>query len=409
MKALIRVTLALAAATLASPVLAAETLAAPTPAGVAAHQAAVVQQQARIAQMMSKRTAATDSSATGAGTNAVQSTVSGPRIANPYRSYPPSCAADPLPTAPTGFTYTVQVALYTRSVTTGDPGTPEGATITLWRMACSSSGNLTPYNIDNGPNSMLMMRIDRSSNGQDFLPTFPFITAVQQGGNGPATAFVRSAQEPNTVRSEVPFDAAISAQSSVFVLENYPDTSFGYTYFNNDFQLLIDPVIDANCTGCGVINVPGYVPDQQHYPAAFLNLPIDGYMSSAWYDTAHGGEGLMAQIYDNADHATRTLFAAWYTYDDNGIPFWLSVQGVAAYGSNTFSNVPVYYFTGGGFAGNFTSVTQHNWGTMNISFPDCTTMEFDFNGAADAVAGGPAGSGSRTFHRLADINGLNCE
>ena len=408
MKALICVTLALAVATLASPVFAAETLAVPTSAGVAAHQAAVIKQQQHIAQMMAARSAATGQAATGNGTNSVQSTVSGPRIANPYRSYPPSCAADPLPDTPTGFTYTTQVSLYTRNAN-GDPGTPEGATITLWRIACSSSGNLAPYNIDHLQNSMLMMRIDRSSNGQDFLPTFPSITAVQQTANGPATALVRSAQEPNTVISEVPFDATIAAQSTVYVLENYPFTTFGYTYFNNNFQLLIDPVLDSNCGGCGTITVPGYEPDQQHYPAAFADLPIDGYMSSAWYDLAHGGEGLMVQIYDNADHATRTLFAAWYTYDANGIPFWLSVQGVANYGSNTFSNVPVYYYTGGGFAGNFPSVTQHNWGTMNISFPDCTTMEFDFNGAADAVAGGPAGSGSRTFHRLADINGLNCE
>ena len=46
---------------------------------------------------------------------------------------------------------------------------------------------------------------------------------------------------------------------------------------------------------------------------------------------------------------------------------------------------------------------------MNISFPDCTTMNFDFNGSTDAVAGGPGGSGSRTWHRLAEVNGLNCE
>ena len=407
MKALIRVTLALATVTLASPVFAAETLAIPTSAGIAAHQAAVIKQKQRIAEMMATRSAA-GQSATGNGTNAVQTTLSGPRVANTFRSYPPSCAADPLPTTPTGPTYTTQVSLYTRDAN-GNPGTPEGATITLWRMACSSSGNLTPYNIDHLENAITLMRIDRSSNGQDFLPTFPLISANQATGNGTATAYVRSAQEPNTVISELPFDATIFNASTVFVLENYPSSTLGYTYFNNNFQLLIDPVLDANCTGCGAVSVDGYVPDQQNYPAAFQNLPIDGYMSSAWYDTAHAGEGLMVQIYDNADHATRTLFAAWYTYDAIGIPFWLSVQGVAAYGSNAFSNTPVYYYTGGGFAGNFTSVTQHDWGTMNISFPDCTTMAFDYNGSADAVAGGPAGTGSRTFHRLADINGLNCE
>jgi hypothetical protein len=132
-------------------------------------------------------------------------------------------------------------------------------------------------------------------------------------------------------------------------------------------------------------------------------------MSSAWYDPDHGGEGLVVEIYDNADGTTRTLFASWYTYDANGIPFWLVAQGVASMGSNVFANVPVYYYSGGGFAGDFSSVTQYDWGTMNIRFPSCAEMTFDYSGSADAIDGGPAGNGTRTWQRLADINGLNCE
>ena len=51
----------------------------------------------------------------GAGVNAVATTtLSGPRIANPYRAYPPSCLADPLPDTPSGPFTSFQMPLYTR-------------------------------------------------------------------------------------------------------------------------------------------------------------------------------------------------------------------------------------------------------------------------------------------------------
>jgi len=402
MKALIRVTLALGAVALAQTVSAADALSAPTSAGVAAHRAAVVKKQALLAQPANAQA--------GDGVVAVQSATGGPRIANPYRAYPPSCASYPLPDTPSGtFRQAVTVPLYTRDGA-GQAGTPENATITIWRVPCSSSGFTSPYNFDGGPNAMMLMRIDRSSNNQDVVPTMPLLTSGQTTSGGTTSAYIRAAQDPNTVVSELPFDASIFAASTVYVLENYniPNV-LGLTYFDYQFNFQIDPVLDDQCTGCATIGVTEYVPDAQGYPAAFQDLPIDGFMSSAWYDPAHSGEGIMVQIYNNPGDATRTLFAAWYTYDANGIPFWLAAQGTAAVGSNTFSNVPVYYYTGGGFAGDFAGVTQHTWGTMNFSFPNCSQMDFDFNGAATEVAGGPGGQGSRSFKKLADINGLNCE
>jgi hypothetical protein len=398
MKALTNVTLALAAVA-SFAVFAADT-SAPTP-DPAAHAAAVAARQARISAGRAQRAAHVEKS-----TNAVTSTGSGPRVANPYRSYPPSCLADPLPDQPSGPTNSFQMELYTRN-TAGEQQTSETVTVFLWRVACSSSGFLRPYNVDGLENSALLMRIERDSSVDgttDVFPTFPSLTATQSG----QTNLVRGASEPNTVIDDGPFDSPITA-STTYVLENYPYQGFGYTYFNNDFDFTIDPVFDTQGTGAVTVQFAGYQPTQSTYPAAFQNLPIDGYMSNAWYDTAHSGEGLMIQIYDNADNATRTLFASWYTYDDAGIPFWLSIQGVAAYGSTTFSNVPVYYYTGGGFAGDFSGVTQHNWGTMNFSFPNCTTLNLDYNGAAADIAGGPAGTGSRTFTRLADMNALYCE
>ncbi len=158
MKALTRVTLALAAVALAHTVSAADALPAPTSAGIAAHRAAVAKKQALVAHAASAQA--------GAGVTAVQSTTGGPRIANPYRAYPPSCASYPLPDTPGGSDrQSATVPLYTRDGA-GNPGTPENVTITIWRVACSSSGFESPYNFDGGANAMMLMRIDRSSNSQ---------------------------------------------------------------------------------------------------------------------------------------------------------------------------------------------------------------------------------------------------
>jgi hypothetical protein len=402
MNALIRVTLALAAGVFACPVFAADAPVKLSADVAAAHASAGAAMRAKIAAKGPRAASAQ----AGNGTAAVNTTVSGPRLANPYRAYPPSCSADPLPDQPTGNPiYSADMPLYTRD-DSGNAYTPEVVAIDIWRMACSSTGNLAPYNTDNGYNSILLMRIVRSSNSTTIFPTIPSITSDQGNSTG---NLVRIAAEPNTVISEAPYDSAILPVTTVYVFENYP-YDVGYTYFNYDFDLLINPYLDGNCTGCALFNIAGYVPTQGSYPAAFQNLPIDGYMSSAWFDPAHAGEGILTEIYDNAGGTSRTIFAAWYTYDPNGIPFWLVAQGVLPIGANSVVNVPVYYYTGGGFAGDFGATTDsHVWGTMSFSFPDCGTMTFTFNGQTDATTNGPSGSGTRTWVRLADINGLWCE
>jgi hypothetical protein len=251
------------------------------------------------------------------------------------------------------------------------------------------------------------MRIERSSSSTDAFPTFPFITSNQGNTTG---NLVRAAMEPNTVVSDGPYDAPILVDTT-YVLENYPYSGSGLTYFNYDFTLDIDPVIDANCTGCQSIHVNGYVPTQNNYPAAFANLPIDGYMSSSYYDPAHSGEGFLLEVYDNPGGTTRTVFAAWYTYDPLGLPFWIIGQGVVDVGANVMTGAPVYYYTNGGFAGDFgTTVDSHPWGTITMSWPDCNTLNFSFNGATDpTIVDGPSGSGTRTWVRISDINGLYCE
>lgn len=333
----------------------------------------------------------------------------GTPLANEFRAYPPSCAAWPLPDKASGPTTTARVPLYTRT-SAGGATTPETVTISIWRVPCSSSGNETPYNSDGGYNAMTFMRIDRDSANEgrlDAFPTFPLLQ-IKQGSTGYSDleSLVRAASEPNTFIADGPFDAPV-LNSTTYVLESYNTDADYLHYYNYAFKLLVDPVI-PNVSPVEY-SMDDYVPTQASYPAAFEPLPIDGYVSASWYDPAHNGEGMLTQIIDNTP-TSRTFFAAWYTYDELGLPYWLVIQGTLPHFRTELNNVPVYYTSGGGFAGDFGStVNLATWGTMSVSFPDCMHMAFSFDGHTANGDGGPGGSGTRIWTRVADINGLTCE
>ncbi len=334
---------------------------------------------------------------------------------NDFRAYPPSCAADPLPDKASGPQYTASVPLYATDPNNVQTAVIEVATVTVWRIACSSSGAHQIYNPNGYPNAITLVRIDRHDDTiTSDVPRFPLLQVKQGsidftvagGGRNPAS-FVRAAVEPNTVVSEMAFDNPV-VTSTTYALENNPYQGSGYFAFSDAFTLRIDPFI-AGVTPVD-ISVPAYIPSQATYPDAYTNLPISGYMSSAWYSPDHNGEGLVVQLLENPDGVTHAVFAAWYTYDALGLPFWLIAQGVINPGDKAMLNAPVTYLTGGGFAGNFGAAADtHTWGTMSMSFPDCNTIHFTYSGQTDAQTAGPAGSGTRDWTRLASVNGLTCE
>lgn len=411
MKNLTLLTLALAAGVVTLPALA--DMRVPLSAeAIASHQAAnpsILLAHTRAAHPATAGSA-TSATAKVMGTH-TQPGTPGP---NEFRAYPPSCAADPLPDKASGPPYSASVPLYATDPNNPQSAVIEVATVTVWRIACSSSGVQQTYNPNGLPNAITLVRIDRHDDSiTAHVPRFPLLQAKQgtidftvAGGRNPAS-FVRAAVEPNTVVSEAPYDSPV-VTSTTYVLENYPYQGSGYFAFSDAFTLRIDPFI----SGVAPIDilVPDYVPTQATYPDASRDLPISGYMSSAWYSPAHSGEGLVVQLLDNPDGVTHTVFAAWYTYDALGLPFWLIAQGVVNPGDRTLLNAPVYYFTGGGFAGNFGAAADiHPWGTMSMSFPDCNSIHFTYSGQTDAQTGGPAGSGTRDWTRLANVNGLTCE
>ena len=98
---------------------------------------------------MAARSAATGQAA-GNGTPPSNTTVSGPRIANPYRAYPPSCAADPLPDTPTGPTYSdAGAALHARHAN-GDRGHARRRDDHALAHGLQQQRQPAPYNTDSG-------------------------------------------------------------------------------------------------------------------------------------------------------------------------------------------------------------------------------------------------------------------
>lgn len=364
----------------------------------ATHNAAVSAARARLASARAAALKPGVQQAKAMGQNVAPGTP----LANPYRAYPPSCAAYPLPDEATGPTYSSRVALYTRDPY-GNAVAPETVTITVWRIACSSSGNLTPYNTDGGFNAMTLMRIDRDPANENNLatfPTFPFLQVTQGSiGYTDAASVVRAATEPNTNVADGPFDAPIYS-SATYVLENY---NYGADYnhlYSYAFNLLVTPYADG--VNPVEFQLPNYSPTTTTYPDAYNPLYIDGYAAAQWVNTSLN-QGLIVQVaeqYDASHPTRRQLGFDLLTEDLNGNPLWLI--GNAAFEIGTTSlNINTAYLGSG--------LAQLPWGTANVQIQDCNHLNMTFSPNAGLPSPIPSFSGLITYSRLFSPNGMLCE
>ncbi|MBS0589612.1 MAG: hypothetical protein JSR65_03120 [Proteobacteria bacterium] len=362
--------------------------------------------------------------AAGASIEAVTPTA---LTSNSYRAYPPSCFSDtlpnpstaiqPLPVTPSGTLYSRTVTLYEKN---GTQDSAEDVTITIWRVACSSSGdkldgsNGQPaYNPDGGYVGATLMRIQRQAQYEGdskIYPQYPDIR-ISQGSiafdNPNFTDYVRVASEPNTVVSDTLVGSPV-INSTTYVLENYPNPNLGFFLLNHAFTIRFD---NGYQNGKVTTSVPDYNPTQQTYPAAFNPMAVNGYLTGVWRQPNLGsGEGMVTQVLDR-DAQNRTFFAYWYTYNSAGVPFWLVAQTDFPIGTTQLLNVPVYYTSGGYFAPPSPPAVPYKintWGTITVTFPDCQHIKIAYNGTTN---GGPGGTSTQplTWTRLGSINNLACQ
>jgi hypothetical protein len=205
----------------------------------------------------------------------------------------------------------------------------------------------------------------------------------------------RIASDPNTFFSDiagVPFLTGFA-----FVFENGPNYQIDYS------QAI---ALEIN----GLPSVPGVIPayDPSQYNTASLPLQLSGYLTGNFFDPAHGGEGAQVEVFATPNSTARGITFAWYTFDSGGVPFWLFAQGGFTEGDRSVT-IPVYYGSQGGFAGNFGNASFAAWGNIVVQFPDCNTMIFSYTANGGLPNYVPQGSGTRTWTRLTNINGVTCQ
>ncbi|MEO7431258.1 MAG: hypothetical protein ABIR62_04430 [Dokdonella sp.] len=362
-----------------------------SPEGVAAHNAAPA----------NVRSAGARANAPGAaGPKVVGTSVyPGTPGANPFRAYPPSCAADPLPDNWQASTpiYSKPIGLFATNQLRNERYV-ETVQVTVWRIACSSSGSATPYNPDGFSNAMTLVRLDRLPQFEGDTTVFPTMPEILATQGTTAISPVRAAVEPNTVISAFPYDAPLY-NSTTFVLENFPYTGSSYYTFSDAFVLGVNPNIG---TGVTPIEIPDYAPTQATYPDAFALQPFDGYSAAQWVGGPRN-EGLILQVTEQpqSDGSTvRQLVYDLLTKDTNGNSLWL--VGNAAFAVGQTSVTINTYFLGN-------QLVQNSWGTAKFELVDCNHLDVTFSPNAQLPAPIPSFSGLATYDRLFSANGMLCE
>jgi hypothetical protein len=91
-------------------------------------------------------------------------------------------------------------------------------------------------------------------------------------------------------------------------------------------------------------------------------------ISGAWYDPTQSGHGFYIEVLGGASNLAQT---AWFTFDNNGAPAWITAEGEISGGGIHMNALLV---TGGRFPPYFdsNSVKREDWGTLDFQFTDCT-------------------------------------
>ncbi|MEO8672376.1 MAG: hypothetical protein ABI411_13755 [Tahibacter sp.] len=155
-------------------------------------------------------------------------------------------------------------------------------------------------------------------------------------------------------------------------------------------------------------DIPEYTPTPQTTPDAFGARVISGRYAGNYFDATRSGEGIIVEIGDfSGQPGSHFLQFSWFTYDNEGKPFWISGGGNFADGDKHL-HMPAAFRGGGLFAGTKAAETLSIWGTVDIEFSDCNTLQLDYASAGKFAPNVPVGSGHLEWQRLTGISNFGC-
>ncbi len=184
------------------------------------------------------------------------------------------------------------------------------------------------------------------------------------------------------------------AATTSFVLHEF-DSGF---VFDDDSAFTL--VYESDFGPDASIAIPAYNPALYPGGGGSTSLAIAGKHSGSYYATARNGEGVLVEI--GTVGARRVMFLTWYTYFQ-GQQRWIVGSVDLAVGA-TEAVVPMVVTSGGQFGAAFdpSQVSVTPWGSVNVQFPSCSSMRFQWNDASGA-------SGLYNYSRGLDrLDGVSC-
>jgi len=179
-------------------------------------------------------------------------------------------------------------------------------------------------------------------------------------------------------------------------------TSFVLNEFDDNFafddDVTFNLVYESDFAADAITNIPAF--DPALYGGGTGNAVITGKYSGSYYANSRNGEGVVVEV--GTVGARRVVFLTWYTYFQ-GQQRWI-VGSVDITSTATEANIPLFITSGGQFGSAFdpSQVSVTAWGNVNVQFPSCTAMRFQW-----AENGGQ--SGTYNYSRVLDgLQGISC-
>lgn len=183
------------------------------------------------------------------------------------------------------------------------------------------------------------------------------------------------------------------ATTTSFVLHEF-DSAFA---FDDDAAFTL--VYESDFGPDASTAIPAY--NATLYPGGGgTSAAIAGKYSGSYYAAARNGEGVLVEI--GTIGTRRVLFLTWYTYFQ-GQQRWL-VGSVDLAAGATSASVPLVLTSGGQFGAAFDpgQVSVTPWGSVNVQFPSCSSMRFQWTDNSGA-------SGLYNYSRgLESLDGVPC-